>query len=62
MSLGIALGTFISYKSSRFRIIVSKDVLKVYPIFSKSYTFNFDDIISVVRQTKKYYQGNKREL
>lgn len=47
------LGIYLVIKTIRFRIVAEKDQITVYPLFSRAYTFTFEDITSVERQTKK---------
>lgn len=46
------LGIYLVIKTIRFRIVAEKDQITVYPLFSRAYTFTFEDITSVERQTK----------
>lgn len=58
----VLLGIYIIIKSLRFRIVVDKGVLTVYPLFQKSYSFTFDEVEIVTRQTKKRYEGYAERL
>lgn len=46
-------GVYLVLKTLRFKVIVNKNTIEVTPTFSKTYSFMFEDIISVKRQTKK---------
>lgn len=46
------LGIYLIMKTIRFRIVVDENQITVYPLFSRAYTFTFEDINSVERQTK----------
>lgn len=46
------LGIYLVIKTIRFRIVVEKNQITVYPLFSRAYKFTFEDINSVERQTK----------
>lgn len=46
------LGIYLIMKTIRFRIVVEKNQITVYPLFARAYTFTFEDINSVERQTK----------
>lgn len=47
------LGTYISLKTLKFRVIVKGEEITVCYIFSKSYTFTFSEIVTAMRQIKK---------
>lgn len=51
------LGIYLIIKTMRFRIVVEKNKITVYPLFSRAYTVTFEDINTVVRQTKKQHKG-----
>ena len=47
------LGTYLILKTLRFKVIVKDYEITAHNIFRKSYTFTFDEIVSIVRQIKK---------
>lgn len=51
------LGIYLVIKTLRFRIVVEENQITVYPLFARAYTFTFEDINSVERQTKKQRKG-----
>lgn len=51
------LGIYLIIKTIRFRIVVEKNKITVYPLFSRAYTVTFEDINTVIRQTKKQHKG-----
>lgn len=56
------LGIYLVIKTIRFRIMVEKDKITVYPLFSRTYMFTFDDINTVVRQTKRQHKGHGERI
>lgn len=50
---GIYLGAYLILKTLKWRIVVDGQNITVYPIFRSSYSFTFQDIVSVVRRVKK---------
>lgn len=56
------LGIYLVIKTIRFRIVVEKNKITVYPLFSRAYTFVFEDIHMVVRQTKNQYKGQAERI
>lgn len=59
---GVLSGVYLIIKAMRFRIVVDGERITVYPLLSKTYTFTFDDINTVVRQTKKRYEGHAERI
>lgn len=56
------LGIYLVIKTMRFKIIVDGGKLTVYPLFSRAYTFTFEDINSVERQTKNQYKRQTERI
>ena len=46
------IGSYLFLKALKFRVTVTGEEITVSPLFFKSYTFAFDEIVSVVRQVK----------
>lgn len=51
--LFISVGIFAAILQKRWKVIVKKDVITVYPFIGSKYSFCHTDIISIVRQVKK---------
>lgn len=47
------LGAYLALKTIRFRVVVKEERISVSPVFGRAYSFSFDEIASVVRQTKE---------
>lgn len=58
----VLLGIYIIIKTLRFRIVVERVFLTVYPLFQKSYSFTFDEVKTVTRQIKKRYNGRTERI
>lgn len=56
------LGIYLIIKTLRFRIVVKGKEITVCPLLSKDYTFTFDDINKVIRQTKKRHKGQAERI
>lgn len=59
---GLWAGVYLIIKTLRFRIVVEDKEITVYPLFSKAYTFTFDDVEVAIRQTKKRYKGQAERI
>ena len=47
-------------KGCKFKVIVTGLQISVFPVFKKSYTFSFIDIVEVRRQVKKNQMKSER--
>lgn len=54
------LGTYLVFKTLKFRVIVKGEEITVCSIFAKPYTFTFSEIISAVRQVKRNQVKSER--
>ena len=54
------LGMYLVLKTLRFRVVVKGEIITVYSILSKPFTFEFCEIISAVRQVKKNQVKSER--
>lgn len=54
------MGAYLVIKALRFKVVIDKDIIEVTPILSKTYSFTFDDIVFVERQTKKNKTKSER--
>ena len=51
--LFISIGIFAAILQKRWKVIVKKDVITIYPFIGSKYSFCHTDIISIIRQVKK---------
>ncbi len=58
----VILCAYLLVKSLRFRVVVKKEKITVIPLLSKTYTFTFDDIETVMRQVKNRYKGKAERV
>lgn len=56
------LGIYLVIKTIRFRIVMEESKITAYPLFARAYTFTFEDISTVVRQTKKTHKGQAERI
>ncbi len=56
------LGIYVVIKTIRFQMVVEEKIITVYPLFSKEYSFTFNDVNTVVRQTKKQYKKQAERI
>lgn len=54
------LGLYLIIKTLCFRVIVKKQIITVYPLFGKQFTFSFREITSVLRQVKQNQLKSER--
>ncbi|MBR3592585.1 MAG: hypothetical protein IKL46_07000 [Clostridia bacterium] len=54
------LGMYLIVKTLTFKVIVKDETITVFLPFRKTYSFNFSEITSVVRQTKKNRANSER--
>lgn len=56
----LSWGTYLILKVCKFKVIVTGLQIAVFPVFKKSYTFSFTDIVEVRRQVKKNQMKSER--
>jgi len=56
----LSWGTYLILKGCKFKVIVTGLQIAVFPVFKKSYTFSFIDIVEVRRQVKKNQMKSER--
>lgn len=54
------LGVYLFLKTIKFKVIVNEKLITVHSVFSKSFTFEFSEIVSAVRQIKNNQVKSER--
>lgn len=53
-------GIYMILKTARFKVVVNNKSVTVFSVVKKAYSFTFDEVVSVVRQTKKNQVKSER--
>ena len=59
-SIMFGVGAYLVLKTSRFKIVINKNIIKVTPVLSKNYCFTFQEIIFAERQIKNNKTNSER--
>ena len=60
--LFISVSMFMIILSIKWKVIVKKDDIVVYPLIGEKYSFSFDEIISIERQVKRNRKKSERVI
>lgn len=57
---GVWIGSYLVLKTNKRKIIIKKEKITVYPLFSRPYTFDIEEVVFVQRQVKNNRQKSER--
>ena len=58
----VSVSLFMIILSKKWKVIVKKDNIMVYPLIGEKYSFSFDEIISIERQVKRNRRKSERVI